>query len=191
MTSQNQYNPKGGLKMSYSILRIALVLAVIATAWMHADVANANIVRDGLLSAWTFDRETIDEAGEDPIIKDLVGPFDGTVKHFRRDLGDQIQIVEGRLGEALMLGTQITNGPVFVDFGRDIQKEMTKDFTVEGWFKFTALPEDFPKSVYPLFSSVDSSARTPGGIILEYRDKIPPNPEDPEDKDSFKLSWRV
>ena len=40
--------------MFYSILRIAFVLAVIAAAWIHADVANANIVRDGLLSAWTF-----------------------------------------------------------------------------------------------------------------------------------------
>ena len=113
--------------MSYRILRIALVLAAIAAAWMHADVANANIVRDGLLSYWTFDRATIDEAGEDPIIKDIVGPFDGTIKNFRRDLGDQIHIVEGKLGEALMLGTPITNGPVFVDVGRDIQKEMQKD----------------------------------------------------------------
>ena len=171
--------------MFYSILRIAFVLAVIATAWMHADVANANIVRDGLLSAWTFDRETIDEAGEDPIIKDVVGPFDGKIKNFRRDLGDQIKIVEGKFGEALMLGTKLTNGPVFVDLGRDIQKEMTKNFTLEGWFKFTALPEDWPKSVYPLWSSVDGSARNPGGMILEYVDKTP------EVNDSFKLSWSV
>ena len=151
--------------MSYTILRIALVLAVIATAWMHADLANANIVRDGLLSAWTFDRETIDEAGEDPIIKDLVGPFDGKVKHFRRDLGDQLKIVEGKFGEALMLGTKIANGPVFVDLGRDIQKEMTKDFTFEGWFKFTELPGDPPKSTFNFFST--RFARQ-GGMLFQY-----------------------
>ena len=168
--------------MFYRILRIALVLAVIAAAWIHVDVANANIVRDGLLSAWTFDRETIDEAGEDPIIKDLVGPFDGKIKNFRRDLGDQIHIVEGKFGEALMLGNEITNGPVYVDLGRDIQKETQKDFTIEAWFKFTALPEDPPKEVYPLWSS------RPGrqaGMILNYIDKAV------QVQFSFLLAWSV
>ena len=159
-----------------------MVLAVIAAAWIHADVANANIVRDGLLSAWTFDRETIDEAGEDPIIKDVVGPFDGKVKNFRRDLGDQIHIVEGKFGEALMLGTKLTNGPVVVDVGRDIQKELQKDFTIEAWFKFTALPEDHPKEAYPLWSS------RPGrqaGMRLYLMDKTIVA------EDSFKLRWNV
>ena len=154
--------------MFHSILRIALVLAVIATAWMHTDVANANIVRDGLLSAWTFDRETIDEAGEDPIIKDVVGPFDGKVKHFRRDLGDQIKIVEGKFGEALMLGNPITNGPVSVDLGRDIQKEMQRNFTFEGWFKFPQLPGDPPKSVFNFFSNRPGRS---AGMLFQYREQ--------------------
>ena len=76
--------------MFNKMLSIAIVLAI-ALAFMCVNMAKAQVVTDGLVSYWSFDKATI--TGE--TAKDVWGSNDGTV------MGGNTQIVKGKFGEAL------------------------------------------------------------------------------------------
>ena len=69
---------------------IAFVLAVIATVFMYANVAKAQVVEGGLVSYWSFDDNTI----QGNTVENVWGDNDGTI------VGAP-QIVEGNVREAL------------------------------------------------------------------------------------------
>jgi len=75
--------------MSNKILITAFVLIITATVFMYENTAKAQIIKDGLVSYWTFD--AVDINGK--TVKDIQGKNDGTI------FGPEI--VEGKIGEAL------------------------------------------------------------------------------------------
>ncbi len=80
---------------------LVIVFAIIATIFMCANMAKAQVVTDGLVSYWTFDK--IDVDGD--TVKDVFGEHDGSMK------GDP-KVVEGQVGQALEF-----DGDDYVDFG--------------------------------------------------------------------------
>ncbi len=80
---------------------LVIVFAVIATIFMCANMANAQVVTNGLISYWTFDKADVD--GD--IVKDVFGENDGTI------IGDP-ELVEGKVSHALEF-----DGDDYVDFG--------------------------------------------------------------------------
>ena len=85
--------------MSNKMLFISF--AVIATIFMCTNTAKAQVVTEGLVSYWTFDKTDID--GD--TVKDVFGENDGTMK------GDP-KVVEGKVSQALEF-----DGDDYVDFG--------------------------------------------------------------------------
>ena len=97
------------------------VLAVVATA------ASAQIVEDGLVSYWTFDKSSV--AGN--TVRDVWGKNDGALK-------GGAQTAAGKVGDAL----ELDGGDDYVDCGTDASLNMgEKDFSLEYWIKFGALGE--------------------------------------------------
>jgi hypothetical protein len=84
--------PKGGCEMNRKIWAIGLALTALSI-FMSADAAKARVVKEGLVSYWTFD----DIAGD--TVKDAQGNNDGTI------FGEP-EIVEGRFGKALKFNHQ-------------------------------------------------------------------------------------
>ena len=80
---------------------LVIAFAVIATIFMYENMAKAQVVTEGLVSYWTFDRVDID--GD--TVKDVFGENDGTMK------GDP-KVVEGKVSQALEF-----DGDDYVDFG--------------------------------------------------------------------------
>ena len=85
--------------MSNKMLFISFT--VIATIFMCTNMAKAQVVTEGLVSYWTFDKTDID--GD--TVKDVFGENDGTMK------GDP-KVVEGKVRQALEF-----DGDDYVDFG--------------------------------------------------------------------------
>ena len=85
--------------MSNKMLFISF--AVIVTVFMYTNMAKAQVVTEGLVSYWTFDKTDID--GD--TVKDVFGENDGTMK------GDP-KVVEGKVSQALEF-----DGDDYVDFG--------------------------------------------------------------------------
>jgi len=73
-------------------LSMTLILTIVASLAWYANLAQANLVEDGLISYWSFNDSDI--VGD--TVKDLKGSNDGTVA------GDP-EIVQGKVGEALYL----------------------------------------------------------------------------------------
>lgn len=134
------------------ILRAPFVLAVIATALMHADVANAEIViKKGLVSYWTFDSVSI--AGK--TVKDiwpLIWKYDGELR------GDP-QIVPGIIGDAL----ELDGDGDYMQVESKINALLRLGFTLEGWFNFTKTDK-----VHILLSSRQGPWLAAGGTELVY-----------------------
>ena len=101
-------------------LILLLSLAVVAGAAFCASSARAEIVKNGLVSYWTFDKATV--AGG--TVKDVQGINDGTTK------GD-VKLAAGKFGDGLAFG----GADSFVDMGNDKSLIPTDGFTVEAWFK--------------------------------------------------------
>ena len=76
--------------MSTKALSYIFVLAVIATDFMSAGVAKAQVVTDGLVSYWTFDKTHIDGK----TVTDLLGNNDGAIN-------GEPKAVDGKFGQAL------------------------------------------------------------------------------------------
>ena len=98
----------------------AVVLALtISVAFVYADIARAEVVKDGLVSYWTFDEGTV--KGE--TLSDVHGSNDGTIS------GDP-EIVPGKIGEALKF-----DGDDYIDFGNDPSVILSDtDLSVALWF---------------------------------------------------------
>ena len=80
---------------------LVIVFAVMATVFMCANMAKAQVVTKGLVSYWTFDKADVDGN----TVKDVFGENDGTMK------GDP-KVVEGKVSQALEF-----DGDDYVDFG--------------------------------------------------------------------------
>jgi len=103
----------------------AFVLAVIATVFIYANIAKADdVVTDGLVSYWTFDR--IDITGK--TAEDVWGDNDGTIE-------GNPEIVEGKVGEALSFGEDN-----YVDCGNDDSLALEDEITIEAWIKINRMP---------------------------------------------------
>jgi hypothetical protein len=103
------------------ILVVVFALAVTATA------AAAQVVEDGLVSYWTFDKSSV--TGN--VVKDVWGNNNGTV------MGGA-QIVEGKIGNALKLDGKDD----YVDCGKDASLNMGEgDFSIEYWVKYGVVSE--------------------------------------------------
>jgi len=112
------------------ILTIAFVLATIAaSAWCINVVEAQEIVTDGLISIWTFDRSDI----EGKTVKDAFGGNDGTI-------GGNPNVVGGRIGEAL----KFDGKDDYVDCGNDKSiSSLSETYTIEAWANF-AVSSNYP-----------------------------------------------
>lgn len=95
-----------------------------ATAFMCANMAKAQVITEGLVSYWTFDKSDID--GE--TVEDVFGENHGTIH------GEPKQ-VEGKLGEAL----KFDGGDDCVEIQNPSNLDMTDAITVTMWLK---VPDD-------------------------------------------------
>lgn len=98
-------------------LTAVFFLTVTATFFIHVNIAKAQIVTDGLVSYWTFDKSDID--GE--TVKDVWGDNHGTI------MGDS-EIVEGKIGEALEFDG--ANDYILVPHSESLKPEKV---TVSAW----------------------------------------------------------
>ncbi|MHC4487954.1 MAG: LamG-like jellyroll fold domain-containing protein [Planctomycetota bacterium] len=115
---------EGGMKMLSKPMNVALALALIVLTSIYADMTRAQVVEEGLVSYWTFDRDDI----EGNTVKDLRGNNDGTMS------GNPI-IVQGKIGDALEF-----DGDDHVDCGRDNSLLLgDTDLSFGLWVKFTNL----------------------------------------------------
>ena len=95
---------------------LIIALAVVATSFMYANTAKAEVIRDGLVSYWTLDETS----------KDAVGKNHGVV------MGNP-KTVDGKIGKALQFG----DWGNFVDCGNDesLNFERTDAFSIQAWVK--------------------------------------------------------
>jgi len=83
--------PEREVKMFGKAITVIFALTFAAMFLMYVNMAEAQIVTDGLVSYWTFDEADID--GD--IVKDLIGTNDG-------DIFDPVEIVEGKVNQAML-----------------------------------------------------------------------------------------
>ena len=119
--------------MFNKISNLVLLLAVVVSVFVDTNRVEAQAIKHGLVAYWTFDEAHV---GGDTV-EDVIGDFDGTIN------GDR-QMVEGKIGEALKFAHQKND---FVDFGVDINDEMTRPLTIDGWIKFIELEVELPQIV--------------------------------------------
>lgn len=116
--------------MSKMMFIAALALVVISISVWQADVSEADIVYDGLISYWTFDEADMDGK----TVMDIVGNNNGTI------MGNP-EIVDGWIGEAL----QFDGASGSVDCGNDQSLNIGKeDFTLDAWFNAGTQTSDWP-----------------------------------------------
>jgi hypothetical protein len=114
------------MKMLNKSISVVFALAIIANISVYTDTARAQIVKQGLVSYWSFDEADI--AGN--TVKDLRGNNHGTIS------GDP-KIVEGKIGNALEF-----DGDDHVDCGLDDSLVLgDTDLSFGLWFKFTNLAD--------------------------------------------------
>jgi len=99
-------------------LTMALAVMVLAILAWQADTAKGQVVTDGLVSYWSFDRAST----EGETAKDVWGNNDGTI------IGDP-KIVEGAVREAL----DFDGVDDCVDCGNDESLNITDKMTIEFW----------------------------------------------------------
>jgi hypothetical protein len=119
--------------MFNKISNLVLLLTVLASSSLHTNSVEAQAIKRGLVAYWTFDEANV---GGDTV-EDIIGDYDGTINGNR-------QIVEGKIGEALKFAHQKND---FVDFGVDINEDLTQPLTIDGWIKFTELEVELPQIV--------------------------------------------
>ena len=102
-----------------------VVIAVIATAFMYANIAKAQVVTKELVSYWTFDKADISVK----TVKDRWGNNDGTI------MGD-FKTVPGKVGEALEL-PGLKAGVDYVEIAEDDSLD-PPNLTYMAWIKLTA-----------------------------------------------------
>ena len=107
-------------------LRYMLVLAVITTVLMATNVAHARqAITDGLVSYWSFNKDSI----ADKTVEDIFGDNDGT-------MDGNVEVVNGKVGEALKFsGGHVDCGANenLTDIGDQITLEMWIKPEKAGW----------------------------------------------------------
>jgi len=113
-----------------SAILVAMVIAVLLANTVYAQ----EMVIDGLVGFWTFDKTTI--AGKN--VKDLLGNNDGTIN-------GAPQIVAGKIGDALSFNGKDD----FVEVEHDSSLDLKKAITIEFWFllKGKSGDNDYPRPV--------------------------------------------
>ena len=106
---------------------LVIAFAVIATIFMCANMAKAQVVTDGLVSYWTFDNADIDGG----TVKDALGEHDGNME------GDP-EVVEGKVGQALEF-----DGDDYVDFKAPETLNIDPPATVSMWVNNKDLSNSF------------------------------------------------
>jgi len=96
-----------------------IVLVLIATVFMCAIVAKADIVQDGLIAYYSFESGTIDG---DTIV-DTIGGSDGFM--------NGVEIVRGKIGDAGEFNG--VDGKVTIDGNDDLNFNGVEEFTVAAW----------------------------------------------------------
>lgn len=116
--------------MSKSMFTIVFALVVISIFVWQADVSEADIVYDGLISYWTFDEADMDGK----TVMDIVGNNNGTI------MGNP-EIVDGWIGQAL----QFDGVSGSVDCGADESLNIgEEDFTLDVWFNAGTQTSSWP-----------------------------------------------
>lgn len=133
--------------MFNKMLRIVFALAVIATVFTSANQAKAQIVTEGLVSYWTFDKADI----TDKTVKDVWGNNDGTIE-------EDPQIVKGKIGEAL----EFDGKGDCVNLGDMDASEGLKAATYGAWVK---IKKD-PNTALQLVASKADGATYPWQLLL-------------------------
>jgi len=115
-------------EMQCKMFAVILTVAVVAIFALYANMAEAQIITDGLVSYWTFD-ET-DSDGD--TVKDVIGNNDGTL------LGAEI-VPDGKIDEAV----KFNGGSAYIDCGNDTSLDITEEITIEAWIKLDNLGAGF------------------------------------------------
>ena len=101
------------------VLTCILVSAFVATFCAYTGVSRAQVVKDGLVSYWTFDEDDIDGK----MLKDVLGDNDGTIS------GDP-KVIDGKISKALAF-----DGSNHIVFGNDPSVLLSDtDLSVMIWF---------------------------------------------------------
>ena len=117
-------------------LRQMFVLAVIATVLMAINVAHARqAITDGLVSYWSFNKDSI----ADKTVKDIFGSNDGK-------MDGNVEVAKGKVGEAL----KFSGGHVDCGASKDLT-DIGDQITLELWIK----PE---KPGWAIFAGISRSA---------------------------------
>ncbi len=112
--------------MFSKILTATYILTITVTLVWHINVAEAQFVKEGLVSYWCFDKVTIKEGNA----KDYQGKNNGTIN-------EDTKFVAGKIGEDLEFDgekdyVKIPNSDSLI----------TKEVTMEVWVKFDSLPDE-------------------------------------------------
>jgi len=107
---------------------MVFALSVIVSLTWQIDAAKGEVVTDGLVSYWTFDKDDI----EGDTAKDVWGENDGTI------MGDP-QIVEGEVGEAL----EFDGSGDYVEVPDAESLQLWETYTLEAWvYQTNTVPTD-------------------------------------------------
>lgn len=115
-------------------LSMVLILTIVASLIWYANLAEAQqLIEDGLISYWSFDRSNI--VGN--TVRDLKGDNDGTIA------GDP-EIVQGRINEALSLNDGRDGDHIDVPDAPELHT--TEELTICLWINFrgTQAPNNWP-----------------------------------------------
>lgn len=145
--------------MSSRIFIVISFLAVIAASIWCTDTTEAQVITDGLVSFWTFDRADVD--GD--TVKDIVGGNDGVME------GGKI-VDDGKINAAIEL-----DGSSFVDCGDDESLNLTDALTIELWMNPSSAGEGGP-NVGPACKAQDGGSwnwqlryNAPGGNFMGFQ----------------------
>ena len=137
---------------------IFILAAIAASAWC-VNAAKAQIITDGLVSYWTFDRADVD--GD--TVKDIVGINDGVME------GGKI-VDDGKINAAIEF-----DGSSYVDCGTDESLNLTDALTIELWMNPASAGEGGPNAG-PACRAIDGGSwnwqlryNAPGGNYMGFQ----------------------
>lgn len=103
----------------FNKISILAVLAVVATVFMYASTATAQlVVKEGLVSYWSFNKADI----EGETVNDLMGNNDGIIV-------GKPQTVEGKVGEAL----ELNGSSDYIEAPDNKSLQLWESYTLEAW----------------------------------------------------------
>ena len=149
---------------------IVLFLTVLVSVFMCANMVESQYVEEGLVGYWPLDDATIKAV----TVEDVKGENDGTIK------GADVQMVEGRFGEAL----QFNQPADYLDLGIGNNEVLAGTVTLELWFKFTQLELGADPAIFMCNRKGDWAAGE-GITIMYLNNRLRPN----GDREGFNLAF--